>query len=119
MKFIFLETPTFKRHRPDYMDANEYKTLRLALVNNPERGDVIADTGGFRKLQWLDHPSRKSQHGGLRIIYYHLALEQAQEHYIFFLTLYHNKESADLTDNQKQQMKQAIKKEKFFRREED
>jgi len=87
-------------------------------VDNPERGDVITNTGGFRKLQWLNYQWRKSQHGGLRIIYYHLAEEKAQEQFIFFITLYDNKESADLTSEQKEQMKRAITNEKFFRRRE-
>ncbi len=116
MKFIFLETPIFVRYHKKYMDASEYEALRIALVDNPERGDVISNTGGFRKLQWLNHPCRESQHGGLRIIYYHLSIEQTQEQFIFFVTLYNNKESADLTSDQKLQMKRAITNEKFFRR---
>ena len=118
MKFIFLETPIFTRNQIKYMDASEYEALRIALVDNPERGDVITNTGGFRKLQWLNYQWRKSQHGGLRIIYYHLAEEKAQEQFIFFITLYDNKESADLTSEQKEQMKRAITNEKFFRRRE-
>jgi len=116
MKFIFLETPIFARYQNKYLDAGEYETLRSALVDNPERGDVIRHTGGFRKLQWLNYPSRESQHGGLRIIYYHLEMEKNQEQFIFLITLYDNKESADLTSEQKQKMKRAIKNEKFFRR---
>jgi len=118
MKFIFLETPTFAQYKNKYMDTSEYKALRIALVDNPERGDVISNTGGFRKLQWLNYPCRESQHGGLRIIYYHLAMEKVQEQFIFLITLYDNKESADLTIDQKLQMMRAITNEKFFRREE-
>ena len=118
MKFIFLEAPAFTRYHNKYMDASEYEALRIALVNNPERGDVIGNTGGFRKLQWLNYQWRTSQHGGLRIIYYHLAIEQTQEQFIFFITLYDNKESADLTSEQKQKIKRTIKNEIFFRRRE-
>ncbi len=118
MKFNFLETHTFALYQNKYMDASEYEALRIALVNNPERGDVISGTGGFRKLQWLNYQQRKSQHGGLRIIYYHFETENTEEQFIFLITLYDNKESADLTIEQKKQIKRAITDEKFFRRRE-
>jgi len=116
MKFIFLETPAFTRYQNKYMDTSEYEALRIALVDNPERGDVISNTGGFRKFQWLNYQWRTSRHGGLRIIYYYLETEQTKEQFIFLMTLYDNKESADFTSEQKKKMKRAITNEKFFRR---
>ncbi|MDM8542374.1 hypothetical protein QUF90_14965 [Desulfococcaceae bacterium HSG9] len=100
------------------MNASEYEALRITLIDNPERGDLINNTGGFRKLQWLNNQWRMSQHGGIRIIYYYFATEPTREQFIFLITMYHNKESADLTNEQKQKIKRAITNEKFFRRRE-
>lgn len=60
MFLVFFETPLFTRLLPDYLDDDGYRRLQKALLENPEKGDVMAGTGGFRKLRWQD-PRRKGQ----------------------------------------------------------
>jgi hypothetical protein len=36
-----VETPTFARRRPKLLDDDEYRLAQIALVRNPELGDVI------------------------------------------------------------------------------
>jgi len=67
----FIEAPAFTRHIPDYLDADEYQSLQNALVANPNLGDLMQGTGGFRKVRWADARRRKGRRGGLRIIYFH------------------------------------------------
>jgi hypothetical protein len=57
-----------------YLDDDEYRTLQTELAANPELGDVMPRTRGFRKMGWADARRGKGRRGGLRIIYYHYLL---------------------------------------------
>lgn len=43
---------------------------------DPERGDLMLGTGGFRKLRWRDARRGKGKRGGLRVVYYVLAADE-------------------------------------------
>lgn len=66
----FIEAPAFTRHVREYLDDDQFRDLQDALSRDPESGDLIAGTGGFRKLRWADKRRSKGRRGGLRIIYY-------------------------------------------------
>lgn len=38
----------------EYLDDQEYGTLQQALLENPQMGDLMPGTGGFRKARWKD-----------------------------------------------------------------
>lgn len=59
-------------------------------MEQPEKGDVIADCGGLRKIRWRDKRRRKGARGGLRIIY--LYVSEADR---FLLLDVYNKDEAD------------------------
>jgi hypothetical protein len=107
MKLVFFETPLFTRLLPDYLDEEAYRALQQALLENPERGEVMPGTGGFRKVRWEDSRRGKGKRGGLRVIYYHLTAD----HQIWFFTLYDKDEAADLTPAEKKVPKKAIQAE--------
>jgi len=86
--------------------------LQLVLLENPQMGDLMPGTGGFRKIRWKDPKRGKGKRGGLRVIYYHLATD----HQIWFFTLYHKDEISDLTPEEKKRLKQAIQMELAARR---
>ena len=67
----FIEAPAFTRHLPKYLDDDQYRTLQARLAANPDFGDLMPGTGGFRKMRWADARRGKGRRGGLRIIYYH------------------------------------------------
>lgn len=46
MKAVFIELPAFERHRQSYLDDEGFRQLQIALLANPEAGDVIEGTGG-------------------------------------------------------------------------
>lgn len=112
MKMTFFEAPAFTRYLADYMDDDEYRALQHVLMENPDMGELIQGTGGFRKLRWRDPRRGKGKRGGLRIIYYHFA-KDAQ---IWLFTLYGKNEADDLTVAEKRVMKKAIEIEKKARK---
>jgi hypothetical protein len=54
----FIEAPFFTQVLPAYLGADDYRELQLHLARDPEAGDVIPGTGGFRKLRWPDRRQR-------------------------------------------------------------
>ncbi len=81
------------------------------MILNPEAGDVIQGTGGFRKLRWLDQRRGKGKRGGLRVIYYVFP----EDEQIWLMTLYDKSEAGDLSPSQKKALKEAIEDEKQVR----
>jgi hypothetical protein len=100
----FIEAPAFTRHISDYFDAGEYQSLQNALAENPDLGDLMPGTGGFRKIRWADARRGKGRRGGLRIIYFHFL----SDHQIWLMTLYDKDKTADLTKAEKKILKAAL-----------
>ena len=103
----FIEAPTFTAIVAGYLEDDEYRALQLFLAGDPEAGDVMPGTGGFRKLRWADRRRGKGKRGGLRVIYYHLSAD-AQ---IWLMTLYDKDEMADLSAAEKRALKAALEAE--------
>lgn len=53
-----------------YLDDAAFSELQSELMRNPEAGDVIAGTGGLRKMPFMDKRRGKGKRGGLRVIFY-------------------------------------------------
>ncbi len=100
----FIEAPAFTRYVSDYLNDEQYRELQNVLARNPEFGDVIPGTGGFRKTRWADPRRGKGRRGGLRIIYYYFASDQQ----IWLATLYAKDEAGDLTAEEKKVLRDAI-----------
>jgi putative transcriptional regulator len=49
MQAIFVELPTFERHREDYLDDEGFAQLQIALMANPSAGDLIEGTGASKE----------------------------------------------------------------------
>lgn len=103
----FVEASAFTRNLPAYLDEDEYRALQRVLAANPESGDVIPETGGFRKLRWGHSARGKGKRGGLRVIYYHFVADSQ----IWFLTIYGKNEADDLTPTERRALKAAITSE--------
>jgi len=89
------------------MADDDYRRLQNPLASNPDRGDVMPGSGGFRKLRWGDPRRGKGRRGGLRVIYYYFSAEQQ----IWFMTLYDEDEAVDLTPREMKALKSAIEAE--------
>lgn len=103
----FVEAPAFTRYVSDYLGDDDYLALQNQLAANPELGDLMPGTGGFRKLRWTDPQRGKGKRGGLRIIYYYFLSDQV----IWLMTLYSKDEASDLTSNEKKALKSALEAE--------
>lgn len=59
----FFEAPAFTRYVSSYLTDDEYREMQGRLASAPEAGDMIAGTGGFRKLRWADPKRGKGRRG--------------------------------------------------------
>ncbi len=66
--FTFIESSSFERTRPLYLDEDEFSELQQFMMQNPEAGEVVPGSGGVRKLRWRRRGMGKR--GGLRIIHF-------------------------------------------------
>lgn len=103
----FIEAPLFTKLLANYLSDDDYRELQLHLARDPEAGDIIPGTGGFRKLRWADRRRRKGKRGGLRVIYHYL-ISDVQ---VWLMTLYDKDTVADLSAAEKRVLKAAIEKE--------
>lgn len=96
---VFVELPQFTAIVTALVSDEDYRQFQTELIENPEKGDVIQGTGGFRKARMRLAGGGKS--GGARVIYLYLA-----EHDVVFLaTLYKKSKRETLTDDEKQSLK--------------
>jgi hypothetical protein len=65
--------------------------LQIALLENPQRGDLIKDGGGIRKVRHAMQGWGKS--GGIRVIYYWIR----EDHLIYMLLAYPKSKKETLT----------------------
>jgi hypothetical protein len=93
MRALFVELSLFRERRPDYLDDDEYRELQRELMSNPEKGDVIRQTGGLRKVRCKDSRRQKGKRGGLRVIYYYWV--EGAQFWMFFI--YDKDEMDDLS----------------------
>jgi hypothetical protein len=103
----FIEAPAFTRYLAGYLTDDDYRKLQSKLGANPELGDLMPGTGGFRKVRWADARHGKGRRGGLRVIYYYFP----SDHQIWLMTLYAKDEASDLTAQQKKTLKAAVDNE--------
>lgn len=57
-----IEAPAFTRVLSTCLDEDGYRALQQALADQPELGDVIEGTGGFRKMR--DGPTLGEERAG-------------------------------------------------------
>ncbi len=103
----FIEAPAFTRFLADYLKDDDFKEFQSKLAANPDLGDLMPGTGGFRKVRWADARRGKGRRGGLRIIYYHFKSDSQ----IWLMMLYDKNEATDLTTTEKRTLKAAIASE--------
>ena len=103
----FIESPAFSRHLSRYLSDDGYRSLQNALARNPEAGDLMPGTGGFRKVRWVDPKRGKGRRGGLRIVYFYFARDQE----IWLMTLFDKDEASDLSPKEAKALKAAIRAE--------
>ncbi len=104
MNFTFIELPGFSKHRERLLDDDSFRDMQEKLIENPELGEVISGTGGFRKMRWSLPGRGKS--GGIRIIYYNIS----NEGYLYLALIYAEGEMDNLTKAQRNELKKIVSK---------
>lgn len=102
MKSVFIESSIFEKLRGEYLSDEDFQLLQCELLAEPNKGDVIQDTGGLRKIRVA--AKGKGKRGGARVIYYHFD----QSHRFYLLTVYAKNEMSDLSRAQKKQLKDFL-----------
>lgn len=94
----FIETSTFTRQIKLIATDDELKDLQKELIGSPEKGDVIRNTGGLRKIRMATGSQGKS--GSARVIYF-----LATKRVIYLVMAYPKNVKVSLTDAEKVQLK--------------
>ena len=98
MTLTFIEAPAFTRDRETHFQGDEnYQAFQMMLLENAEAGDVIAGTGGIRKVRWSDTRRGKGKRGGLRVLY--LLVPEVQT--VLLLVVFDKDRKDDLTSEQR------------------
>lgn len=100
---IFIETPIFTRRITQLLDEDEYRELQGELLNCPERGKLIRNSGGLRKIRW--GVGDKGKRGGIRVIYY---LHGPGEAFLMLLA-YSKNEKDDLDQDELKLLRRIVR----------
>jgi len=101
---VIVETALFTKLIKSLMSDDEYRELQVALVVRPDLGDLIAGSGGLRKVRW-SLPGQ-GKRGGVRIIYYWVV----EDEHIRMLYAYPKGNQANLTQKQLKQLKIIVQR---------
>jgi len=99
----FIETPTFTRLITSLLPDDEYRLLQTELVENPEKGALIKNGGGIRKVRFAAQSKGKS--GGIRVIYYWLK----DDGQIYMLLAYPKSKKDALSDEETKILRDLVK----------
>jgi hypothetical protein len=97
----FIELPLFTEQITDLLEDVEYGRFQAELLRSPNKGDVIPQSGGLRKVR-MRLPGR-GKSGGARVIYLHLTKYET----IVLFYLYTKARREDLSAEQLKRLRQA------------
>lgn len=78
----------------------DLEALKKELISNPESGDIIAGTGGVRKIRLKS--ANKGKRGGFRVCYF----DDPRKQELFLLKIYGKNEKEDLSAAEKKTLKE-------------
>lgn len=99
----FIELPEFLNlwYRIGLND-NDLFELELYLCKYPEKGVLIKETGGLRKIRWKKASKGKS--GGIRVLYIDFLYVEK----IYLLSVYTKSDKANISNSEKKDIKKLI-----------
>ncbi|MDP3775506.1 MAG: type II toxin-antitoxin system RelE/ParE family toxin [Gemmatimonadales bacterium] len=95
VRLEFIYTPLFEASAKGLLDDEAMRQLETTLLRDPQQGDVVAGTGGVRKLR-AALPGR-GKRGGARVIYLYVTVRGR----VYFLLAYAKNRRVDLTPAEK------------------
>ena len=104
MTRTFVELPIFQtRWKAMGLTDDDLKQLQEQLLADPKVGDIMQGPGGVRKMRFAFEHRGKS--GSVRVIYVDFEVYEK----IYLITAYTKKEKDNLSDSEKNEIKQLIK----------
>lgn len=104
MYATFIELSSFEKNRAQYLNDEQYRNFQQMLLENPEKGDLIPETGGLRKVRFKDERRGKGTRDGIRVIYYWTS---GNGKFILF-TLYDKDQADDMTKQERNALSNAL-----------
>lgn len=103
MTRTFIQTREFSRRWDELgFDDDDLRKLELDIMNNPDKYPIMQGTGGLRKARIsLDN---KGKSGGARVCFVDFIFAET----IYLITVYGKKEKANLTKEERNEVKKAI-----------
>lgn len=98
----FVETSIFTKQIRAIATDDELKDLQVELIAQPEKGDLIRDTGGLRKVRMAVGNQGKS--GSVRVVYF-----LAHSEKIFLVLAYPKNVKDSLSKEEKSELKKLVK----------
>ena len=105
MNLQFVETSLFTK-QVEGVGRELLQAIQNDLLKNPERGDLIQGMGGARKGRAAFPGSGRGKRGSYRYIYLYLR----DRGRVYLIWLYGKTEQADLSADQKKELRQIIDK---------
>ncbi|MBK5186795.1 MAG: type II toxin-antitoxin system RelE/ParE family toxin [Gemmatimonadaceae bacterium] len=102
MRLTFVETPLFTSHARGIVNDLELFAVQEELLRDPDAGDLVAGTGGVRKIRVAI--GGKGKRGGARVLY-HYSRPAAT---VFLLLAYAKNETGNLSPAGKKRLKKLI-----------
>ena len=98
----FVYTPLFERTRKGLLSDDDMKRVEEELLAEPERGALLRETGGVRKMRAA--PEGRGKSGGARVAYVHLPDRET----VYFLIAFAKNVQANLSPNERKLLRQVI-----------
>ena len=98
----FVETSIFTKQIKALASDDELKELQIELIAQPDKGDLVKDTGGLRKVRMAVGPKGKS--GSVRVVYFLATIEK-----IYLVLAYPKSQKDSLSGAEKALLKVLVK----------
>lgn len=100
----FIRLPEFEKQCKNIgLNEDDIREIENTLMFDTNAGDVIQSTGGLRKLRIA--LSNRGKSGGARVIYINFAYYEK----IYFITVYAKNEMENLSQSERNELKQLVK----------
>jgi hypothetical protein len=86
------------------LSEDDFLEFERGLLRNPEEGDLVSGTGGFRKTRLKS--ATKGKRGGFRLYY----LDIAEKGTLFLVVIYAKNVKEDLSQGEKKSLKGLAEK---------
>ena len=102
--FTVVETLLFQKQWPLYWSEEERGAFAAYIAEFPNAGDVVAESGGIRKVRWRRAGTGK--YGGVRVIYFTRTAEEE----VVLLIMYAKAKTDNITGAKLKEIRRALEK---------